>query len=212
MARLPVPGDDIGSWGGILNEFLRVSHNEDGTLKFSLPDATPSIKGVLQLTSDLGGTADAPKVVSTSLAAPLPINQGGTAGGTRDSALNNLLPDQPSNTGKVLKTDGANVSWADVTALVPDATDTIKGKLKLAGDLSGTADSPTVVSTSLAAPLPINQGGTSANTRAEAINALLPTQSSNGGKILETNGSDVYWNDKPNTDDVLALTWMEVGA
>jgi len=33
MARLPQPGGDDGTWGDILNEFLDVSHNPDGTLK-----------------------------------------------------------------------------------------------------------------------------------------------------------------------------------
>jgi hypothetical protein len=33
MARLPIPGDDTGTWGTILNEFLDVEHNTDGTLK-----------------------------------------------------------------------------------------------------------------------------------------------------------------------------------
>jgi parallel beta-helix repeat protein len=33
MARLPVPGADNENWGDILNKFLRVEHNADGTLK-----------------------------------------------------------------------------------------------------------------------------------------------------------------------------------
>lgn len=33
MARLPQPGGDSGSWGDILNDFLSVEHNGDGTLK-----------------------------------------------------------------------------------------------------------------------------------------------------------------------------------
>jgi hypothetical protein len=33
MARLPVPGEDKGSWGDILNDFLLVDHNSDGSLK-----------------------------------------------------------------------------------------------------------------------------------------------------------------------------------
>ncbi|MBI1856896.1 hypothetical protein HY003_01905 [Candidatus Saccharibacteria bacterium] len=33
MARLPTPGSDNGTWGDILNGYLRSSHNEDGTLK-----------------------------------------------------------------------------------------------------------------------------------------------------------------------------------
>lgn len=47
MARLPTPGGDDGTWGDILNEFLEVSHNDDGTLK-----------GVPVGTSITGGTAN----------------------------------------------------------------------------------------------------------------------------------------------------------
>jgi hypothetical protein len=35
MARLPNPGGDAGTWGQILNDFLTVDHNSDGTLKTS---------------------------------------------------------------------------------------------------------------------------------------------------------------------------------
>ncbi len=35
MARLPVPGSDNGTWGDILNDFLSVEHNSDGSLKSS---------------------------------------------------------------------------------------------------------------------------------------------------------------------------------
>lgn len=31
-ARLPIPGGDVGDWGSILNTYLEVSHNADGTL------------------------------------------------------------------------------------------------------------------------------------------------------------------------------------
>jgi hypothetical protein len=33
MSRLPIPGQDAGKWGAILNDFLRQEHNSDGTLK-----------------------------------------------------------------------------------------------------------------------------------------------------------------------------------
>jgi len=33
MPRLPIPGDDAGTWGGILNDFLSIELNSDGTLK-----------------------------------------------------------------------------------------------------------------------------------------------------------------------------------
>ncbi len=35
MSRLPVPGSDDGAWGTILNDYLSVEHNSDGTLKTS---------------------------------------------------------------------------------------------------------------------------------------------------------------------------------
>ena len=59
MPRLPVPGSDKGNWGNILNDYLLVSHNADGTLKqgavedsgaqgitASLSDGSPSALGV----------------------------------------------------------------------------------------------------------------------------------------------------------------------
>lgn len=33
MARLPIPGSDNNQWGEILNDFLVVEHNADGSLK-----------------------------------------------------------------------------------------------------------------------------------------------------------------------------------
>lgn len=35
MARLPIPGQDHGTWGSILNEYLSVSHEPSGTIKQS---------------------------------------------------------------------------------------------------------------------------------------------------------------------------------
>lgn len=40
MARLPVPGGDNNDWGSILNDFLEVAHNGDGTLKSSAVEAS----------------------------------------------------------------------------------------------------------------------------------------------------------------------------
>ncbi len=33
MARLPIEGTDTNTWGGLLNEYLLVAHNTDGTIK-----------------------------------------------------------------------------------------------------------------------------------------------------------------------------------
>lgn len=51
MPRLPQPGGDRGNWGNILNEFLLVEHNLDGTLKDSgtlgayAPLSSPTFSG-----------------------------------------------------------------------------------------------------------------------------------------------------------------------
>lgn len=42
-------------------------------------------------------------------------------------------------------------------------------------------------------PLPISQGGTGQTTAPTALNALLPTQTGQSGKVLVTNGSAVSW-------------------
>ena len=61
MSRLPTPGSDAGTWGTILNDFLNVAHNGDGSLKDgSVGDATitsVSQSKVINLVSDLAGKA-----------------------------------------------------------------------------------------------------------------------------------------------------------
>lgn len=52
MARLPNVGGDSGTWGDILNEFLLVEHNSDGTLQ-PIPQSN-----VINLTQDLDDKAD----------------------------------------------------------------------------------------------------------------------------------------------------------
>jgi hypothetical protein len=53
MSRLPTPGADDGSWGTILNDYLSVSHNADGSLKAS---AVPADSSVQQVKVGDGGT------------------------------------------------------------------------------------------------------------------------------------------------------------
>ncbi len=35
MPRLPIPGSDDGEWGTILNNFLSVAHDDDGSISDS---------------------------------------------------------------------------------------------------------------------------------------------------------------------------------
>lgn len=91
----------------------------------SVGDATSTTKGILQLSGDLGGTADAPTV--PGLATRIPTSEKGAANGV--ATLDSL--------GKV-------ISSQLPSTIEPDATSTTKGIIRLTGDLGGTADSPTV--------------------------------------------------------------------
>ncbi|NTW62029.1 hypothetical protein HGB25_01290, partial [Candidatus Saccharibacteria bacterium] len=63
MSRLPNPGGDAGTWGGILNDYLSVEHNADGTLKKSavITGAEQSAnKGAAGGYAELDGTGKVP--------------------------------------------------------------------------------------------------------------------------------------------------------
>lgn len=106
MARLPEVGGDSGSWGQVLNEYLEVAHNTDGTLKSGSVGAS-----VLQ--------DDAVTVAK-------------------------IATSTTPTSGQSLTYDGSGLTWSAVSGSTPDATDTTKGVVQLAGDLGGTAASPTV--------------------------------------------------------------------
>lgn len=54
MARLPTPGGDDGLWGSLLNDFLGVSHNTDGSLKDSTVSMTTLNSAVTTAISSAG--------------------------------------------------------------------------------------------------------------------------------------------------------------
>src|SRR6266567_7512336 len=62
MARLPIVDGDVGNWGVILNGFLEVSHNGDGTL---LPTALTQAGGVT--TSQIGAAGGVAALGSSGL-------------------------------------------------------------------------------------------------------------------------------------------------
>jgi hypothetical protein len=73
MSRLPNPGTDVDIWGDILNDFLSVEHNVDGTLR-----GDGSLGAKISLGGDLGGSPASPQVTGLHLSAPLTVGQGGT--------------------------------------------------------------------------------------------------------------------------------------
>jgi hypothetical protein len=78
MARLPIPGSDDGTWGDVLNAFLAVEHNPDGSLK---PTGSLSLKAddasVVHLSG--GETIAGSKTFSSAPIVPTPTQNGHAA-------------------------------------------------------------------------------------------------------------------------------------
>ena len=210
MARLPEVGGDNGQWGQLLNDYLNVAHNADGTLKSNsvgvpqiatsgnpvdgqvlsysgsgltwstvsgsgtVADATNSIKGIVQLTGDLGGTAASPTVPglagkeNTVVAGTTTqyyrgdkswqtLNKAAVGLGNVDNTADTDKPvssatqtalNSKANTSS-LATVATSGSYNDLSnrptiPTIADATASTKGVVQLTGDLGGTATSPTV--------------------------------------------------------------------
>ena len=61
--------------------------------------------------------------------------------------------------------------------------------------------------------IPINKGGTGATTQAAAANAILPSQSSNSGKYLTTDGTNVSWSTLNSySPPILGITTINSGS
>ena len=158
MARLPVPGSDDGIWGRVLNDFLSVELDVDGTLK-------PSGSIGAKYTKPGGGIpeSDLSSAVQTKLDDAYLLPNGGiprtdlasdvvTSLATADAQDANyiqgtLVDTSAPNDGQILVYDGLSGKYLPSTAsltTVGDATTGSKGSIQLTGDLGGTASAPTV--------------------------------------------------------------------
>lgn len=126
MARLPSPGSDSGTWGDILNDFLSVELNPNGSLKKA---------GLIsQAQADATTALNAANTAQAAANAAIP-----------QSALDTDV-DLTSDSDSKVATQKATKAYVDsvVGSGTPDATASVKGKIRLNGDISGTADVPTV--------------------------------------------------------------------
>ena len=173
-ARLPTPGGDDGDWGNVLNGFLEVAHNADGTLSTSavssaLPNPIP--------TSNLGtGTASGSTFLrgdgtwavpsggvsldsTASDIAPLGTQAAGSVGKAADAGhvhemprldqVNNPTASVSLNSQKITNLqNGSNSQDAAAFGQIPTAgtgsSNYTVGNATVSGDLSGTLPNPTV--------------------------------------------------------------------
>ena len=121
MARLPIPGADEGTWGAVLNDYLGVEHNADGTHRVAVnPDATTAAKGKIRLAGDLAGTADLPTV--PGLDAKEAAANKGVAGGYASLDANVKVPaaQLPANVFRIVYDSGSSAYGSrPATAIVP---------------------------------------------------------------------------------------------
>lgn len=266
MARLPQPGGDSGQWGDILNSYLDVAHQTDGSLKNgsvttnaiangavtpaklssngqpssgqaltydgtefawstltssgSVPDATPSVKGLVQLAGDLSGSSDAPVIavaavssakIATNAVTTVKITDANvTTAKVADSAVtsakiaNDAITEpklSASNTptdGQILSFNGTNFTWVNASA--GGSGDPVMG-----GDLSGNASSAQIIAgavgaTELATNAVTTVKITDANvtTAKVADNAITEpklsvSNSPATNQVLSWNGSALAW-------------------
>ncbi|HSX06718.1 MAG TPA: hypothetical protein VLG92_03295 [Candidatus Saccharimonadia bacterium] len=137
MSRLPVPGSDDNTWGAILNDFLIVAHNNDGTLQ---PSAITAAGGYVKPSTGIPGT-DLSSALQSSIAnADSAVQPGTTASGDLSGTysnptvakLNGIAVSGTPATGKVLTATGsAAASWqtpaSSPSTLASDTDVTISG-------------------------------------------------------------------------------------
>lgn len=199
--RLPIPGDDSGTWGEILNEFLLVSHNGDGSIRAGAVPAsgTPDDNSVSTAKLQDGSVTEPKLAVSNAPAngnvltwtgsdltwqvpASAPVSSvagktGAVALTKGDVGLTNV--DNTSDLGKPISTaiQGALNDKADIGALAPVAT---------SGSYDDLIDTPAI-------PVAGTSGSTfAAGNDARITGAIQASTATTKGDILAATGSSAF--------------------
>jgi hypothetical protein len=161
-------------------------------------DSTPANVSWSTNTLDYPGSITSATWNGTTVA----INRGGTGQTTASAAFNALSPVTTTGdliigngtnsatrlgigtNGYVLTSNGTTATWSASTGGVTSFS---------AGTTGLTPNTATTGAVSLAGTLAIGNGGTGQTTANTAFNALAPSQTSNSGKYLTTDGSNTSW-------------------
>ncbi len=147
------------------------------------PNATSAQLGKIQLTGDLGGTASSPTVPGLS---------------SKENSTNKSTSITLGTSDVLFPTQNAVKTYVDnqyASGTIADASSLTKGKIQLAGDLSGTADAPVIA--------------TGAITSAKILDGTIDTgdlkdASITTAKIVGIDGSKVSGNIGGNATNITA--------
>lgn len=167
MARLPTPGGDDGTWGQVLNTFLAVEHNGDGTLKNVARPSDVAAK----YTKPTGG------IPQTDLSSAVQTTLSGVGNATKIQGVG-VASGAPSD-GEVLQYNAGSSAWVPATVTaggsVSDATASTKGIVQLGGDLAGT-------------------GSSAAAPRVSGVNGVAVSGTPSSGQVLAaSSGTAAAW-------------------
>ncbi|HXR50403.1 MAG TPA: hypothetical protein VN778_05255, partial [Verrucomicrobiae bacterium] len=166
--RLPTPGGDDGSWGDILNAYLEVSHNSDGTLanntvgtnqlqsgsvtntqldsatQSAIAKASNSVQQVNNKSPDIGGNVS----LAASDVSAIPVSQLGAVSGvaTLDGSGNvpaSQLNNVPSSSVNITSPDGSitvggTASAPTLESVVPSVFSRTGAVVARSGDYNAT--------------------------------------------------------------------------
>ncbi len=205
----PTRALDCDSWSEIPSSFVFIeqgtTQGDTGWVCTSDTGGTLGTTAITWIQFTSAGNYSADTATGLSLAGTVfsittvPVANGGT-GLTADGTANQILAVQNDGDGLEYKTISAGTG-ASVTLDTGSIIVANTGVVTLA-DSTGTTGlsidftkTGTDVTTALSGTLAIANGGTGATTASGAINALVPSQSTNDGKVLGTNGTTVSWVD-----------------
>lgn len=205
MARLPQPGGDSGSWGDILNAYLSVAHNPDGTLKdtglISLKYTFPE-GGIpyTDLDEDLqamvsGGGAD-PATDSTLGV----IRLAGDLGGTGSSASAPVISNNAITAAKIANntiTAGQIANGTITTTQISGSAGILKTQLAALGIVDADVASGAAIAKTKLAALNIGDSDVSAISTGKitgldtALSNKAPTSRAINGNSTISGGGDL---------------------
>lgn len=174
MARLPQPGADNGVWGNVLNDFLSVEHNSDGTLK--------SKTALVFNVKDYGAKGDAKRLrgVTANTASTTVTASGGSFTSSDVGKMVVVYTEDAAGTITTI----ASVTSATQITLAANAGMTVSGATGFL--LYGTDDSAAFANAFVAATL----GGVDTTVGPNQpmglgmAKVLAPAQSDDGGYII----------------------------